>query len=182
MALNLFRIFIIFCEPVAMIACHQNKDSQPLIHRQERAGIKNAYASKPASDLLDLRKLTAQEVQNMQEYFPVKMYVRFPNDIRDLLRRADFEHDFCKAGPLPGDPDNLRSARSCDASDALLIVIEDRGWCWGGSTTESDKRWVKCRFDPRSGCLLEQGQTLTPDQVQACRRDADAVASVATQP
>ena len=180
MNLNLLRNLAIVCGPLAMSACHQSRDSRPLIHQQEQATVRNVYPTKPAADISDLRKLSAQEERNMHEYFPAEMYAKFPNDIRYLLRRADFEHDICKTGPGAGGPNGVRAARSCDASDALLIAIENNGWCWGGSTTESDKRWVRCQLDLRSGCLLEEGQTLTPDQVQACRREADA--SIASQP
>jgi hypothetical protein len=79
---------------------------------------------------------------DMDRYFPLSRYGRFPVEARRLLQRADFENDYCR-GTFRGPA----TYRACNRSWEAMVALERLGWCWGNETVgrpSSDDHWLRC--------------------------------------
>jgi hypothetical protein len=75
-------------------------------------------------------------------YFPLSKYMKYPEKVRALIRRADMENDRCR-----GRFEGSKTLRACDRRDKIMKDLEHRGWCWGGSDVGYLEHWLKCAED-----------------------------------
>lgn len=71
-------------------------------------------------------------------------YKQYPIQVRSLIRLTDLEDGRCR-GRLGGAPETLRA---CNRRDHLLVLLEKKGWCWGGSHVGYLEHWLRCADDP----------------------------------
>ena len=89
-----------------------------------------------------LREFEARRVTLRRDYFPLSRYQDFPRSVRGLLQRADVEDSVCR------DRGNEETMNACNRLHYMLVELERRGWCWGGSDIGADMRWVRCSAEP----------------------------------
>lgn len=117
---------------------------------------------------------SAQDMADMRRYYPIKKYRSFPRSIQSLLQRADSEQGACR-GLADGQKYNGLSGPSrCNLSHRALVLLEEKGWCWGGSHTEAEKHWMRCKEIPQYviGTLRAEGDPFTAADIREAERDA----------
>ena len=81
------------------------------------------------------------------QYFPPENYLKFPPQVRELMRRIDIEN-----GPCQGYGDVREKYRACNRRHRLLDELERRGWCWGQGAVErpisANDHWLLCTKIP----------------------------------
>jgi hypothetical protein len=178
--IEIFGVYLlVICATLS--ACHSLQNSQRQRYASARNDADEAIYGGVLSEVDGLRKLSAPEIKDMVEYYPLHHYSTYPPDIRVFLQREYFEHDLCRIAPGADGSNGPRAMRSCNASFHMMIALEDKGWCWGGSTTESEKRWVRCRDTVESGYMLADREPFSPAEIQQAEREAQVAASSAAQ-
>ena len=117
---------------------------------------------------------SAQDVADMNRYFPIKNYRSFPKSIRALLQRNEYEHDSCR-GMAEGQKINgLSRLVRCNRAHRALALLEEKGWCWGGAFIEADKYWIPCRKIPGYviGTLRAEGDPFSAADIREEERGA----------
>ncbi|WDF73676.1 hypothetical protein [Novosphingobium sp. KACC 22771] len=121
-----------------------------------------------------LSPASAQDMADMRRYYPIEKYRSFPRSIRPLLQRADSEQGACR-GLADGQKYNgLSGPRRCNLSHRAFVLLEERGWCWGGSDIEAEKHWMRCREIPRYviGTLRAEGDPFSAADIEKTERGA----------
>ena len=86
------------------------------------------------------------ERADLYRYYSERKYMKYPKSVRLLIRRADSANGICRNAT---DAQRVIGHRACDLRDRATALIEARGWCWGGSDTYSEQRWLPCAQDGR---------------------------------
>lgn len=110
--------------------------------------------------------------QVLKKYYPLSDYRRFPQSVRPLMQQIDFQHSVCRNGFDGQDPDGPESMKACNKAYELLVLLEDKGWCWGGSHTEAEKHWLACWRDPyyEKGLLKQDGKPFSDKDIENAAR------------
>jgi hypothetical protein len=136
-------------------AADAHKPSQQPEQNAENSNLNEAFSS--PDDAGDLK------------YYPLSRYKAFPTDIRPLLQRAEMENDRCR-GNSGDKPETLEA---CNRRYFVLLELEKRGWCWGGSQYSYKEHWLKCSQDRdyRPGQYGAK-PPISEDEIQETRRSA----------
>lgn len=104
----------------------------------------------------------------IDQFYPLANYVSFPASVRPLMQEADFAYSRCRNGPLGRDPNGPEAMIACNRDYELRVMLEDKGWCWGGATTEAQKHWLACRRDPHyvRGALKAEGKPYSSQEIE----------------
>ena len=76
------------------------------------------------------------------KYFPLSRYEQYPEPVKLLIRQADIENGECR-GRF-----DKNTLRACNRRELIMIELEKRGWCHGGSLVGYEMHWLKCANDP----------------------------------
>ena len=105
--------------------------------RHDVAGQTEAAGTEPGSN----------DADDSLQYFPPENYLKFPPQVRELMRRVDIED-----GPCQGYGDEREKYRACNRRHRLLVELERRGWCWGQGAVEvpisANDHWLLCSKIP----------------------------------
>ena len=135
----------------SLAGCENNNISQKNAIAQSKFTSEAQGAEGSDLGVQKLHHLNSQGMLDISKYYPLSNYKLFPKSTRRLLQREEFENSICRqTGAIDG-PSQARVWRHCNARYYVLVALEDKGWCWGGSTTEASKHWIKCADDPDSG-------------------------------
>jgi hypothetical protein len=86
-----------------------------------------------------------EEAENLK-YFPPSKYLKYPQDVRELIRQADIERGICRGYPTP---DTLRA---CNRAQPIGIELIERGWCFDSDEQATwAKHWRRCTGDDLKG-------------------------------
>ena len=105
-------------------------------------GISLSAARRKGGTASEEYQYTADRSQG--SYRSPSKYLKYPQEVRLLIRHADTENDHCR-GDSGDDPETLRA---CNRRYYLLLSLERKGWCWGGSHYGYLEHWLKCADDP----------------------------------
>lgn len=121
-----------------------------------------------------LPPLSAHELVEINNHFPLRKYSRFPTGVRKLMQRADFERDECRASPGMNGENAARVLIGCNLSYRASVLLEDRGWCWGGSDISAEQYWLSCKLDQRyvPGALRDEGDPFSPVDIREAGNEA----------
>jgi len=133
-----------------LVACGQTSSDGDRLSRSETiqapAPSANADLSSEVADWegagADNRRQTGEEDEG--DYYAPSNYVKYPRNVRMLIRRADIENGHCRGGS----GDVPETWRACNRRDRLIIELKEKGWCWGGSDVGYLEHWLKCADDP----------------------------------
>lgn len=117
---------------------------------------------------------SVQDMADMHRYYPIEKYRSFPRSIQPLLQRAESEQDACR-GLTDGQKHNgLSGPRRCNLSHRAFVLLEEQGWCWGGSDIEAEKHWMRCKEIPHYviGTLRAEGDPFSTADIQEAERPA----------
>jgi len=117
---------------------------------------------------------SAQDMADMRRYYPIEKYRSFPRSIRPLLQRAASEQDACRGLAESQKYNGLSGPRRCNLSHRALVLLEEQGWCWGGSDTEAEKHWMSCKAIPQYviGTLRAEGDPFSAADIREAERPA----------
>jgi len=104
------------------------------------------------ADVADRNQATTQlpgasDAEASLQYLPPENYLKFPPQVRELMRRVDIED-----GPCQGYGDEREKYRACNRRHRLIVELERRGWCWGQGAVEvpisANDHWLLCSKIP----------------------------------
>jgi hypothetical protein len=156
----------------ALVACHDERRSNSLVDGERKTPESGKYLNALDLGIPDVLQLSGTDKRDIDKYFPISKYQYAPVNVRRLLQRADFEHDYCRNAPRPDDQSEALVELRCNASDRVMAVLEDEDWCWGGGWVAADDHWLKCSEEPGNSDQagsppLTHPATLTPQAPQA---------------
>ena len=119
-----------------------------------------------------LPKPSRQEAADMQKYYPLTRYRKFPVQLRPMFQRADSEHDICRGLPDANAKQDIVLMQRCNRAHRAYFLLEKKGWCWGGSDISAEQRWIKCASGPknRSPDLQYDGDPFTKRDLRRALR------------
>jgi hypothetical protein len=91
-----------------------------------------------------------QDLVDMEKYFPLSKYRRFPVQLRAMFQRADSEYDTCRGLPDADARQDIILMQRCNRAQRASFLLEKKGWCWGGGQSESEHHWIKCGTGPKN--------------------------------
>ena len=104
-----------------------------------------SIARRTVADPPECRALLADDVsgrdfeEEIQRDHPPSLYLQFPVQDRELLRRSRIEAVHCRGGSSP------ETFRACNRNHCIMLELERRGWCWGGAgPSQTHDRWMRC--------------------------------------
>jgi hypothetical protein len=135
--------WLLCCAMLAGCSAPTDPDSMP----KHGLGPLNSESMPSAQSPGTETAVTVSEA-DMERYFPISRYRRFPVEARQLLQRADFENEHCR-GATDRDADKYRA---CNRAWEAMVGLERIGWCWGNERSgrpSSDDHWLRCSHQPR---------------------------------
>lgn len=128
---------------VLLLACGQNSDNSTQVnHIADVQMLANVEAWEAAG--ADGNHQVVTETESNADYYAPSNYLKYPDEVRSLIRRADIENGHCR-GNSGNNPETLRA---CNRRERIMAELEKTGWCWGGSQVGYLQHWLKCADDP----------------------------------
>jgi len=111
----------------------------------------------------------------MRRYFPISRYEPVSLEIRSLMQRAEAERGICRDGPGADGPVGLAAMRGCNMAHRAEVLLEEKGWCWGGAEIEADKHWLPCARVSHhvAGSLRAEGDPFSPSELREKAREGE---------
>jgi hypothetical protein len=142
---------LLLASAALLIACYVGSDNHEQTLRFEKMPtLTDSVDPQSSSDAP--AQLAKQAGQNLVfdsvpddsglRYYPLSKYLKYPKDVRSLIRWADMENGRCR-----GRFDN-ETYRACSRCDAIMFELKKKGWCWGGSDVSYLEHWLRCVDDP----------------------------------
>lgn len=101
-------------------------------------GCGAAGRDKNAEAVDEANQPSALTREELERYWPLSNYRRYPAGIRPLLQAADAANDQCRSNP------NSAQQRACNRRYQNMVALERSGWCWGGGRTSAEDHWLRC--------------------------------------